>query len=132
MILGSGNRKNPSHILIVDSSVGDRLATEHALESSGYRSDSVSDCQEAIEAMSAFVYNLVLISFDLPAEACLDAYSKIRRTGLKVYRSKLPLIGLANNKSTFNTYNIIKGDVECPLVKPSDIYELTSTIESYI
>lgn len=62
----SGGSFMTKSILVVDDQVGIRMLLEDVLSDSGYQISLASNGKEAIEKLTAFTYDLVILDYQLP------------------------------------------------------------------
>lgn len=89
-------------ILLAEDNATNRLVATRMLERMGHRVDSVANGLEAVQAVRAFPYDLVLMDMMMPEMDGLAATREIRVLG-----SRIPIIGL--------TANVTAGDKEACL-----------------
>src|SRR5688500_10890139 len=85
----------PRILVVEDDPIGQRVAVQH-VQRLGYAVDAVSGGQEAIEAVAATPYTLVLMDYQMPVVDGLMATAEIRRreAALGSQARRVPIVAL--------------------------------------
>jgi two-component system, sensor histidine kinase and response regulator len=100
-------------VLLAEDNNTNRLVVTHLLERLGHRVDAVADGREALEAVQARPYDLVVMDMMMPEMDGLAATRAIR--ALPGPAGRLPIIGL--------TANIDNAAAEACLAAGMDLHE---------
>jgi signal transduction histidine kinase/DNA-binding response OmpR family regulator len=109
----------PLHVLVAEDNATNRLVVTRMLERLGHRVDAVENGREAVEAVAAAPYDLVLMDVMMPEMDGLTATAAIR--ALPGAGARTPILGL--------TANAMRADEEAGLAAGMD-YFATKPISS--
>lgn len=82
------------HILVAEDDVVAQMVVKKIVEQAGYTMDLVADGQEAIEALEAGQYDLVLMDCLMPRMSGFEASVIIRNSESPDINSKIPIIAM--------------------------------------
>jgi signal transduction histidine kinase/ActR/RegA family two-component response regulator len=117
----------PLHVLIADDNKTNRLVAETLCGMFGCTSHSVENGAQAVEAVRARAFDLVLMDIKMPVMDGLEAVGLIRRLAGAVGRT--PILALTANADPWDAVSYVEagfdGVVEKP-IKPADLLEAMS------
>lgn len=125
------NAKDPARrILIVeDNAINQRLAMT-VLTASGYTVDAVADGREAVRAVQALPYDLILMDIRMPEMGGVEATKHIRSLELPV--SSCPIIAMTANAIRGDREEYLAAGMNDYISKPIDIHGLVQKVQEYI
>ena len=97
-------RKRRIRVLVAEDNVVNQKVALRILEKLGYRADAVANGQEAVSALEAIPYDLVLMDVQMPEMNGFEAARLIRDPASRVLRHDIPIIAM--------TAHALKGDRE--------------------
>jgi CheY-like chemotaxis protein len=104
------HRTGPLHVLVAEDNATNRLVVTRMLERLGHRVDAVENGREAVAAVTATRYDLVLMDVMMPEMDGLTATAAIR--ALPGAGARTPILGL--------TANAMRADEEAGLAAGMD------------
>ncbi len=123
----SEEEEGPVHILLVeDNEINQEIAYE-VLISADYTVDIANNGQEAVDAVEAKKYNLILMDIQMPVLDGLEATRRIRTAGHKMPIIAMTAHGMADDKETS-----LSAGMNAHLTKPLEPMALFSTISSLL
>lgn len=117
-------------ILIAEDNLVNQLIASDTLESAGHRVDVVSNGVEAIEAVTAFPYDLILMDIFMPEMDGLTATKRIRAMPGEV--SNIPIIALTADAMAGEREKYLAAGMNDYLSKPFEMQQLLRTIKRCI
>ena len=117
-------------ILVAEDNPVNQLIASDTLESAGHRVDVVSNGIEAIEAVTAFPYDLIPMDVFMPEMDGLTATKKIRAMPGEV--SNIPIIALTADAMAGEREKYIEAGMNDYLSKPFETQQLLRTIKRCI
>jgi signal transduction histidine kinase/ActR/RegA family two-component response regulator len=115
-----------ARILLAEDNGTNRLVVTRMLERMGHRVDSVSNGREAVEAVSAFPYDIVLMDMMMPEMDGLAATQAIR--ALPGPAGRVPVVGLTANVLTTDEQACRAAGMNAFLTKPVTSDRLRETL----
>jgi CheY-like chemotaxis protein len=117
-------------ILVAEDNPVNQLIASDTLESAGHRVDVVSNGIEAIEAVTAFPYDLIPMDVFMPEMDGLTATKRIRAMLGEV--SNIPIIALTADAMAGEREKYIEAGMNDYLSKPFETQQLLRTIKRCI
>jgi PAS domain S-box-containing protein len=114
-------------ILIAEDNPVNQLIASDTLESAGHRVDVVSNGVEAIEAVAAFPYDLILMDIFMPEMDGLTATKNIR--AMPGEASNIPIIALTADAMAGEREKYLAAGMNDYLSKPFETQQLLGTIK---
>ena len=122
--------KHPGRILIAEDNVVNRRVALHLVERLGYHADQAVNGVEAIRALSATDYDLVLMDCQMPE---LDGYDTTRHIrASESGRRHTRIIALTANAMKGDEETCLAAGMDDYLVKPIRLEELKSCLERHL
>lgn len=130
-----GNKGNPrdfgrkTHVLLAeDNEVNRKLATL-LLEDSGYRISSVTNGQEAVDALKENEYDIVLMDVEMPGMDGLTATEIIRNPGSGVINNTITIIAMTAHALDEDRQRCLDAGMDDFVSKPILSHDLVQVIE---
>jgi beta-N-acetylhexosaminidase len=117
-------------LLVEDSLVGRRCITLY-LERLGYTVETVVNGREALEALKARRYEMVLMDVVMPEMDGLEATREIRRSGSDVLDRAVPVVALTAADSTEERRQCLEAGMNDVLRKPASPEALQVVVERW-
>ncbi|NRA82689.1 MAG: response regulator, partial [Gammaproteobacteria bacterium] len=112
-------------LLLVDDNIINQQVAKGLLESQGYQVDLAANGQEAIDAVAAQHYQVVLMDIQMPVMDGLAATRVIRET---YSESQLPIIAMTAHAMTGDREKSIEAGMNDHITKPLVLKEMFETI----
>lgn len=121
---------NTAHLLVVEDNEINREVIIGMLNQLGYHAESVSNGEEAVDAVcrEANHWNLVLMDVEMPVLDGLAAAQKIRKWEASHCRNAIPIIALTAHTMRTHGDEILQSGMDDYLSKPIDIALLKSML----
>lgn len=123
----SGNRQQ--HVLVVDDEPNLRKLTMLALQSDGIRCDEVASGREALQAIEAKRYDLVLSDIDMPEMTGPELLEKLRQA--RPY-PHLKIIMFSGRASPNEMAQLMSAGADDYLTKPLSIIQLRTRVKAVL
>lgn len=123
--------KDARLLLVEDNEINQQVATE-LLRSGGYSCDVRGDGKQAVEAIQAGNYDLVLMDCQMPEMDGYEATRVIRRWEAQTGRRRLPIIALTANALSGDRQLCLDAGMSDYLKKPLSRRELFATVEQHL
>ncbi|WP_282604591.1 response regulator [Pelagibius sp. Alg239-R121] len=124
------NSDPTQRILIVeDNAINQRLAMT-VLTTAGFTVDAVADGSEAVRAVQALPYDLILMDIRMPVMGGVEATKRIRALDLAV--SDCPIIAMTANAIRGDREEYLAAGMNDYISKPIDIRGLVQKVEEYV
>jgi CheY-like chemotaxis protein len=117
----------PLRILVAEDNSVNQLIAADTLENAGHRVDVVSNGVEAVNAVEAYPYDLILMDIFMPEMDGLIATKKIREMAGDV--SKIPIIALTADAMVGEREKYLSAGMNDYLSKPFETNQLFRTIK---
>ena len=129
----SEDRRKRARILIAeDNVVNQKVALKILDEKLGYHADLVTNGKEAIEALSRFDYDIVLMDCQMPEMDGYEATLSIRDNSSSVRNHSIPIIAMTANAMKGDREKCLDTGMDDYISKPINIKVLADTIERNI
>ncbi len=116
-------------LIVEDNTINLRLAMT-ILTSAGYSVDAVADGSEAVRAVQALPYDLILMDIRMPVMGGVEATKRIRALELPV--ADCPIIAMTANAIRGDREEYLAAGMNDYISKPIDIRGLVQKVEEYI
>jgi len=126
--IAEDRRHNVRILLAEDNPVNQQVAV-HILEKLGYRADAVSNGKEAIKALEAVSYDLVLMDVQMPEMDGFEATQTIRDPHSSVKRHDIPIIAMTAHAMKEDRQRCLDHGMNDYVSKPVDPEVLLKAIE---
>lgn len=126
--VGKDSIEKKFHILIAEDVPVNQLAISRLLEKQGHLVTSVDNGFQAIEALNANRYDLVLMDVQMPVMDGVVATKAIRSGGAGEQNRDIPIIALTAHAMSGDRINFLKAGMDDYLAKPVDAMELYKTL----
>ncbi len=107
-------RRGSVRILVAEDNITNQQVAVGILKKMGLHADAVADGQEALQALKAIHYDVVLMDVHMPEMDGLEATRQIRNPASKVANHEIPIIAM--------TANAMQGDREACLASGMNDY----------
>gem|GEM_PF-1222316 len=121
-----------AHILLVDDVEINQKMAEYMLQLLGYSVDIASNGKEAVEALTRFNYDLVLMDCMMPEMDGFEATAAIRDPQSPVLNQMVPIIALTANAMKEDRNKCLQAGMDDFISKPFRKAELASVLEKWI
>ena len=121
-----------AHILLVEDNEFNQRIAELTLQSLGYTVAVAGDGREAVEALTRFDYDLVLMDCMMPVMDGYEATATIRDPNSPVLNHVVPIIALTANAFTEDRAKCLKAGMDDYTSKPFKKAELAAVLEKWI
>jgi CheY-like chemotaxis protein len=119
-------------ILLVDDNAVNRKVSSVILRKMGYETESADDGLEAIEALKAAPYDLVLMDIHMPRMDGLEATRQIRKPETGVLNPEVPVIALTARGLEESGREFEAAGMNAFLAKPIKRDKLADIIERFV
>ena len=125
-----GPEAPPTHVLLVEDSQALQLVIKAKVEKLGYTVDVVGDGREAIEAVRARAYGVVLMDVNLPTLDGVSATREIRALP-DAEKASTPIVALTANAMRGDAEAYVSAGMNGYLSKPIDNQELARALATW-
>ena len=129
--LDEARRRDVRILLVEDNAVNQKLAM-HLLKRFGFRADAVSNGKEALDALAATAYSLVLMDVQMPEMDGLEATRRIRDGRAAVLNPALPVIAMTAHAMKGDREKCLQAGMTDYVSKPIQPDMLLKTIETQL
>ena len=121
--------EHPSHILLAEDSMANRMIAVRLLEKLGHRVHAVADGREAVSAAAQIEFDLILMDVKMPEMDGLEATRRILRSAQDGQAP--PILALTGSDTDENREACKSSGMNDFLVKPMDPETLSRAIEEW-
>ncbi|MEO5968551.1 MAG: response regulator [Bdellovibrionia bacterium] len=118
------------NVLVAEDNLADQYTIVAQLKKLGFEASPVVNGQEAIDALSCFAYDLILMDCQMPKLNGYQTIAAIRRGEAGIWGSKTPVIAITGTKENFKKC-VVAGMDDC-LLKPLEISQLEGCIRRFL
>ncbi len=123
-------RKKKIRILLAEDNATNQKVALKILEKHGYRADAVGNGREALEALAAMPYDLVLMDVQMPEMDGFEASRTIRsQEASRVFPTRIPIIALTAHAMEGDRQKCLEAGMVDYVTKPIRPAELIEAIE---
>jgi len=126
------NHERQTQILIVEDNITNQQVAREIIARFGLHSDVVNNGAEAIKALSAVHYDLVLMDIQMPVMDGIEASRIIRSPDSGVMNSKIPIIAMTAFALEGDREKCLEAEMNDYLSKPVNPHELAEVLERWI
>jgi PAS domain S-box-containing protein len=124
--------KHKTHILLAEDNTVNQFVVTKILKKLGYRADVVANGQEAITALQAINYDLILMDCQMPEMDGFEATRLIRDPQTGVLNPLVPIVALTANALTGDRERCLKAGMDDYLSKPINVDDLNVALEKWL
>lgn len=118
------------NILVAEDNLADQYSIVSQLKKLGFEASPVVNGQEAIDALSCFAYDLILMDCQMPKLNGYQTIAAIRRGEAGIWGSKTPVIAITGTKENFR--KCVGAGMDDCLLKPLDLAQLEGCIRKFL
>jgi two-component system sensor histidine kinase/response regulator len=123
--------KDARLLLVEDNEINQQVATE-LLKAAGYTCDVCANGKQAVDAVQAGNYDLVLMDCQMPEMDGYEATGVIRQWEIQQGRQRLPIIALTANALSGDRQQCLDAGMSDYLKKPLSRRELIAAVEKHL
>ncbi|MCP4749051.1 MAG: AAA family ATPase [Desulfobacteraceae bacterium] len=129
-------KRSDIRVLLVEDNCINRKLTMNILQKSGYRSEAVTNGKEALKALSAATYDIVLMDVQMPVMDGLRATQAIRKHESNPdhplhRKTPVPIIAMTANAMKGDKEKCLQAGMNDYLPKPIDLKKLIKRLEKW-
>jgi PAS domain S-box-containing protein len=125
-------RRGVVRILLAEDNITNQHVALGILKKLGLRADAVANGLEAVKALEAMPYDLVLMDVQMPEMNGLDATRQIRNTVSAVLRHDIPIIAMTANAMQSDRENCLAAGMSDFLAKPLTPQALARKLDQWL
>lgn len=130
--ISEDNKKRVRILLAEDNVINQKIALHILDKKLGYNTDLVTNGREAVEALSGFDYDLVLMDCQMPMMDGYDATSIIRDKNSNVRNHSIPIIAMTANATKGDREKCLEVGMDDYVSKPIKLEKLAGAIERHL
>ncbi len=119
-------------ILLAEDNIINQKVALGILKKLGLRADAVADGREALEALCAIPYDLVLMDVQMPEMDGLEATRQIRNPQCAILNRNIPVIAMTAHAMAGDREKCLKAGMNGYVSKPIDPLALANELEKWI
>jgi PAS domain S-box-containing protein len=119
-------------ILLAEDNITNQQVAMGILKKLGLRADAVADGREALEALRAIPYDLVLMDVQMPEMDGLEATRQIRNPQSAILNRNIPVIAMTAYAMAGDREKCLKAGMNGYVSKPVDPLALANELEKWI
>lgn len=125
-------KKRKIRLLVVEDNRINQKVISSILEKFGYKTDTVSNGKEAIEALGTTPYDLVIMDCQMPVMDGYETTKEIRNPKSKVSNHKIPVIAMTAHAMNGDREKCLEAGMDDYLTKPIKPREISNLIEKWV
>jgi len=125
-------QKRPARILLVEDNATNQLVARKMLQKLGYRADVAANGGEALAALQATPYDLVLMDCQMPEMDGFEATRRIRDPQSSVINRRVPVIAMTAYAMKGDRERCLEAGMDDYLAKPVQSGELSAMIDRWL
>ena len=128
----SEDQKRKIHILLAEDNRINQKVALRMLSKIGYKTDTVENGQQAVDALGKKDYDLVLMDCQMPILDGYEATKKIRTPETGILNSNVPIIAMTANAMKGDREKCLESGMNDYITKPVKLEQLAETISLWI
>jgi len=125
-------RKKRVRILVAEDNVVNQKVALRILQKLGYRADAVADGREAVMALEAIPYDVVLMDVQMPQMDGFEATGVIRDPASRVRNHRIPVIAMTAHAMKGDREKCLEAGMDDYVSKPVTALALNEILEKYL
>mgnify|MGYP002632289419 FL=1 len=121
-----------ARILLAEDNITNQQVALGILKKLGLRADAVADGREALEALRAIPYDLVLMDVQMPEMDGMEATRQIRNPQSAIPNRNIPIIAMTAHTMAGDREKCLKAGMNGYVAKPIDPLALANELEKWI
>lgn len=122
---------NPCRVLVADDDAMNRLVAVESLKYLECQADAVSTGTEALDAIEAAHFDLVLMDVHMPDLTGIEATQELRRREAASGRARVPVVALTASATLKDQQACMDAGMDGVLTKPFRIEQLQTVIAQW-
>ncbi len=124
--------KNPKRVLVVDDNIINQQILLSMLQKLGLKAEAVSNGEDAVEALSAIPYDLVLMDIQMPVMDGMEATRRIRSLNSTAINPRIPIIALTAHAFREEIEEFLQCGMDDHLAKPITLEKLSLSLKKWL
>jgi len=121
-----------ARILLAEDNITNQQVALGILKKLGLRADAVADGREALEALGAIPYDLVLMDVQMPDMDGLETTRQIRNPQSPILNRNIPIIAMTAHAMAGDREKCLKAGMNDYVAKPIDPMALAHALEKWL